>query len=240
MPDAAYNRVADNWRPLFAIAELAGGDWPKRCENGFFKVTSKDDDDSSSIGIMLLSDIQLIFTEYTDQRIFSKDLLERGYEYDAWIKSNEELGSLLNAGHRYNGAALRCEGDGNKVRRARAEAEANLRASPDYPNALVMLGLMDAGLGRKEGAIREGRRAAELAPVSKEALVGSAIVEILSVIYAWTGEKDRAFEQLALSARIPAGVTYGELKLHPYWDPLRGDPRFEKIVASLAPKAADK
>jgi hypothetical protein len=120
--------------------------------------------------------------------------------------------------------------------RARAEVEANLRASPDYPQALVMLGLMDAGLGRREDAIREGERAAELTPVSKEALVGSAIVEILSMIYAWTGEKDRAFEQLALSARIPAGVTYGEVKLHPYWDPLRGDPRFEKIVASLAPK----
>ncbi len=120
--------------------------------------------------------------------------------------------------------------------RARAEVKANLRASPDYPQALVMLGLMDAGLARREDAIREGERAAELTPVSKEALVGSAIVEILSVIYAWTGEKDRAFEQLALSARIPAGVTYGELKLHPYWDPLRDDPRFEKIVASLAPK----
>jgi hypothetical protein len=79
-----------------------------------------------------------------------------------------------------------------------------------------------------------------LAPVSKEALVGSAIVEILGVIYAWTGEKDRAFEQLALSARIPAGVTYGELKLHPYFDPLRSDPRFDKLVTSLAPKAANK
>jgi TolB-like protein/class 3 adenylate cyclase len=120
--------------------------------------------------------------------------------------------------------------------RARAEVEANLRASPDYPPALVMLGLMDAGLGRREDAIREGRRAAELTPVSKEALVGSAIVEILSIIYAWTGEKDRAFEQLSLSARIPAGVTYGELKLHPYFDPLRGDARFDKITASLAPK----
>jgi TolB-like protein/Tfp pilus assembly protein PilF len=134
----------------------------------------------------------------------------------------------------------RLRGDESAAReaftRARAEVEANLRASPNYPQALVMLGLMDAGLGRNEDAIREGERAAELTPVSKEALVGSAIVEILSVIYAWTGEKDRAFEQLALSARIPAGVTYGEVKLHPYWDPLRGDLRFEKIVASLAPK----
>jgi hypothetical protein len=134
----------------------------------------------------------------------------------------------------------RLHGDGITAReaftRARAEVEAKLRASPDNEKALVMLGLMDAGLGRKQEAIREGRRAAELMPISKDAFVGSAIVEILSAIYAWTGEKDLAFKQLSLSSQIPGGITYGELKLHPYWDPLRGDSRFEKIVASLAPK----
>jgi TolB-like protein/Tfp pilus assembly protein PilF len=165
-------------------------------------------------------------------------------------EAERAVAALLPTGMAINGVAFprpfceamvaRLRGDESAAReaftRARAEVEANLRASPDYPHALVMLGLMDAGLGRKEDAIREGQRAAKLTPVSKEALVGSAIVEILSVIYAWTGEKDRAFEELALSARIPAGVTYGELKLHPYFDPLRGDPRFDKILASLAPK----
>jgi TolB-like protein/class 3 adenylate cyclase/Tfp pilus assembly protein PilF len=165
-------------------------------------------------------------------------------------EAERAVAALLPTGMAINGVAFpdpfcqamvaRLRGDEAAAReaftRARAEVEAKLRASPDYPNTLVMLGLMDAGLGRKEDAIREGRRAAELTPVSKEALVGSAIVEILSVIYAWTGEKDRAFDQLALSARMPAGVTYGELKLHPYFDPLRGDPRFDKILASLAPK----
>jgi hypothetical protein len=51
-----------------------------------------------------------------------------------------------------------------------------------------------------------------------------------------TGDKNLAFEQLAISAQNPGGVTYGDLKLNPVWDTLRGDPRFEKIVASLAPK----
>ena len=50
------------------------------------------------------------------------------------------------------------------------------------------------------------------------------------------GEKDLALEQLAIAAQIPASVTYGESKLYPQWDSLRGDPRFDKIVASLAPK----
>jgi hypothetical protein len=57
-----------------------------------------------------------------------------------------------------------------------------------------------------------------------------------AVIAAWAGDKNLACDQLARASRLPGGVSYGELKLLPYWDPLRGDPRFEKIVASLAPK----
>ena len=66
---------------------------------------------------------------------------------------------------------------------------------------------------------------------------GSLLIQYLAFIYAWTGEKDRAFEQLAIAARMPGPLSYGQLRLHPYWDPLRGDPRFDKIVASLAPKS---
>jgi len=99
-----------------------------------------------------------------------------------------------------------------------------------------VLGMADAALGHKDDAIREGRRAVELLPVTKDSIVGALLVEKLALIYAWTGEKDLAFEQLAIAARIPGYLSYGELRLHPYWDPLRGDPRFEKIVASLAPK----
>jgi len=99
-----------------------------------------------------------------------------------------------------------------------------------------VLGVIDAALGRKEDALREGRRAVELLPVEKDSFNGAHMIHYLAMIAAWVGEKDLAFEQLAFSARTPAGVTYGELKLDPFWDPLRGDPRFEKIVNSLAPK----
>jgi serine/threonine-protein kinase len=96
--------------------------------------------------------------------------------------------------------------------------------------------MADAALGHKEDAIREGRRAVELLPVTKDAIIGPKLVQNLSLIYAWTGEKDLALEQLSIAARIPGYLSYGQLRLHPYWDPLRGDPRFEEIVASLAPK----
>ena len=119
---------------------------------------------------------------------------------------------------------------------ARAEQERKVQAQPDYGPAWCVLGVIDAALGRKEDALREGRRAVELLPVEKDSINGANMIHYLAMIAAWVGEKDLAFEQLAFSARTPAGVTYGELKLDPFWDPLRGDPRFEKIVNSLAPK----
>jgi TolB-like protein/tRNA A-37 threonylcarbamoyl transferase component Bud32/Tfp pilus assembly protein PilF len=119
---------------------------------------------------------------------------------------------------------------------ARAEQEKTFQAQPDYGPAWCVLGVIDAALGRKEEALREGWRAVELLPVEKDSINGAHMIHYLAMIAAWVGEKDLAFEQLAFSARTPAGVTYGELKLDPFWDPLRGDPRFEKIVASLAPK----
>jgi hypothetical protein len=119
---------------------------------------------------------------------------------------------------------------------ARAEQEKTFQAQPDYGPALCVLGVIDAALGRKEEALREGRRAVELLPVEKDSVNGAHMIHNLAMIAAWVGEKDLAFEQLALSARTPNGATYGELKLDPFWDPLRGDPRFEKIVASLGPK----
>ncbi len=138
------------------------------------------------------------------------------------------------------GLAARTFGDEAKAHAAFTAARAIetkiVRDQPDYAPAWSRLGLIDAGLGRKEDAIREGRRACELLPVTKDAMDGPSYITNLAMIYAWTGEKDLALEQLAISAKIPAGVTYGELKLYPQWDSLRGDPRFGKIVASLAPK----
>ena len=119
---------------------------------------------------------------------------------------------------------------------ARAEQEKIVQAQPDFGPPLCVLGLIDAALGRKEEALREGRRAVELLPVEKDALRGPAMIKYLAMIAAWAGDKDLACQQLGIIVRPPSPVTYGQLKLLPFWDPLRGDPRFEKIVASLAPK----
>jgi TolB-like protein/Tfp pilus assembly protein PilF len=120
--------------------------------------------------------------------------------------------------------------------RARNEAAKLVADQPDYAEAICVLGMADAALDHKEEAIREGRRAVELLPVTKDAIIGAQLVRNLALIYAWTGEKDLAFKQLAVATDIPSYLSYGELRLHPRWDPLRGDPRFDKIVASLAPK----
>jgi TolB-like protein/class 3 adenylate cyclase/cytochrome c-type biogenesis protein CcmH/NrfG len=123
---------------------------------------------------------------------------------------------------------------------ARVLGEKITHDQPDYAQAWSLLGRIDAALGRKEDAIREGRRACELLPLSKDAGAGAGLITNLAVIYAWTGEKDLALEQLAVSARIPNGVTYGELKLDPQWDLLRDDPRFEKLVEEAKKPVAVK
>lgn len=98
-----------------------------------------------------------------------------------------------------------------------------------------MLGLIDAALGHKDEALREGRRAVQLLPLEKDAYAGNSLIKYLALIAAWVGNNDFACEQLAIAVRTPTTTGYGELKLLPFWDPLRGDARFEKIVASLSP-----
>jgi serine/threonine protein kinase/tetratricopeptide (TPR) repeat protein len=119
---------------------------------------------------------------------------------------------------------------------ARVEQKKIMQAQPNYGPPLCVLGLIDAALGQKEEAVREGRRAVELLPVEKDAINGVAMIKYLAMIEAWVGDNDLACEQLAVAIRPPSRLTYGQLKLLPFWDPLRGDPRFEQIVASLAPK----
>src|SRR6059058_4411787 len=140
----------------------------------------------------------------------------------------------------WDGVIARCQGDLAKARvaftAARKEVEKTVEEQPDFAAGFSLLGMIDAGLERKEEALREGRRGCELLPISKDAIDGADLAINLAQIYAWTGEKDRAIEQIAAVERVPNTLSYGLLKLHPYWDSLRGDPRFEKIVASLAPK----
>lgn len=123
---------------------------------------------------------------------------------------------------------------------ARAAQEKRLALQPDYGPALCVLGLIDAGLGRKEEALEEGRRAMELLPVQKDSTNGAHMIEFFAITAAWVGEKDLACEHLAKAVGLGStSLSYGRLKLLPWWDPLRGDPRFEKIVASLAPKGGE-
>jgi TolB-like protein/Tfp pilus assembly protein PilF len=119
---------------------------------------------------------------------------------------------------------------------ARAAQEKIVQSQPNYGPTVCVLGLIDAALGRKDEALGEARHAVELLPVARDSINGAHMMEYYAMIAAWVGEKDLACEQLADAVRRPGTLSYGQLKLLPYWDPLRGDPRFEKIVASMAPK----
>jgi adenylate cyclase len=120
--------------------------------------------------------------------------------------------------------------------RLRAEQEKIVQAQPDYGPAVCILALIDAGLGRRGEALREARRAVELVPVTKDSLNGADMIQYSAIVAAWVGEKDLAFQNLTKAMQLPGYLSYGRLKLRPWYDPLRGDPRFDQIVASLAPK----
>jgi TolB-like protein/class 3 adenylate cyclase len=145
-----------------------------------------------------------------------------------------------------DGQVARARGDKQKAlavfaaARKRLDAQWQIRFKDQPYFALGLFARLDAGLGRKEDAIREALQAVDLMPIAKDSYWGPGHVTDLALVYAWTGERDRALEQLEIVAKIPVGggssPTYGDLNFNPCWDSLRGDPRFEKIVASLAPK----
>jgi tetratricopeptide (TPR) repeat protein len=141
----------------------------------------------------------------------------------------------------WEGVIARQEGDEARAQTAFAAARDTIAkvvaTQPDFAGGISMLGVIDAALGRKQDALREGRRGCELLPISQDSIDGPAYAVNLAQIYAWTGEKDLAIEQIAAVESVPNPLSFGLLKLHPYWDSLRGDPRFEEIVASLAPKS---
>ena len=164
---------------------------------------------------------------------------------DALIASGENPITLANENVVFSrsfveGLIARLTNDDAKARSAftaaRMEQQKIIEAQPNYGPALCVVGLIDAGLDRKEQALREGLQAVELLPLKKDAVGGAEIVKYLATIAAWIDDNDLASEQLAIVTNHPSSISYGQLKLLPFWDPLRGDPRFEKIVASLAPK----
>src|SRR2546430_3957353 len=114
--------------------------------------------------------------------------------------------------------------------RARIIAERLVRESPDDAARHGQLGLILAGLGQKDAAIAEGKRAVELLPESRDAFDGPEVTAVLAQIYAWTGEHDQAFGLLDHLLVVPNGITVPGLKLDPIWDPLRKDPRFQALI----------
>jgi TolB-like protein/Tfp pilus assembly protein PilF len=138
------------------------------------------------------------------------------------------------------GVIARMNHDDNKARAAfaaaHAEQEKTVQARPNYGLALCVLGLIDASLGRKEQALQEGRHALDLARAEKDVVLAPTTIKYLAMIATWVGDTDLACDQLSKVVGDPGGISYGQLKLMPFWDPLRGDPRFAKIVDSLAPK----
>src|SRR5439155_11345026 len=98
-------------------------------------------------------------------------------------------------------------------------------------------GVVYAGIGRKEDAIREGKRAVELLPESKDAFDGPQVTAALAQIYAWTGENDQALQLLDHLLNTPAGTTLAMLKIDPAWDPLRKDPRFQALIEKYSAKS---
>ena len=163
----------------------------------------------------------------------------------------QTLGPGVNEGGRdfWAGVVARLNGDAVAARaafmKARIEVDEELRAQPDHMRLLSHRGLIDAALGRNEEALSEGRRAMvrrmELVPTVQDRMFGSythqaLIIRSFAMVCAWAGETNLALEQVEALTKNPGGPSYGELLLNPMWDPLRGDPRFERIVASLAPK----
>jgi TolB-like protein/Tfp pilus assembly protein PilF len=161
---------------------------------------------------------------------------------DCWFDSTINLSRSFG-----EGLLARMEKDERRARTAfaaaRSQQEKIVQAQPDYAPALCVLGLIDAALGRKDLALDEGRQAIALMPLGKDVTNGSRVLQYFAITAAWAGEKELAMKQLEAGLRAPVAsgvLSYGSLKLYPFWDPLRGDPRFEKIVASLEPKEPPK
>jgi hypothetical protein len=107
----------------------------------------------------------------------------------------------------WEGVVARWRGDHAKAQSAflaaGAELEKMLEKQPDFPAALSLLGIVDAGLGRTKEAVAEGIRACELVPISKDSFDGVAFAVNLAQIYTWIGDKERAINQIAEIERLP-------------------------------------
>jgi TolB-like protein/Tfp pilus assembly protein PilF len=125
----------------------------------------------------------------------------------------------------------------NALRSSRAILAQRLIIKPEHARTITVLAQVDARLGQKELALQEAKHAIDLMPISKDIYDGGLVLEGLAQVYTWSDEHDRAIELLQELIAMPSYINYARLKFHPLWKPLRGDPRFEQIVASLEPKS---
>jgi TolB-like protein/class 3 adenylate cyclase len=128
---------------------------------------------------------------------------------------------------------------------ARSDLELLKQRDANNPELVAHLGAVNAYLGEKETALRQAENAVALLPASQDAVIGPALEEDLARVEAEVGENDRAIARLQKLLKTPYSsvshtgpITPALLRLHPSWDPLRGDPRFEKLIAPLAPAEA--
>ena len=113
---------------------------------------------------------------------------------------------------------------------ARILLEKRAKERPGDPLAHSFLGLVYAGLGRKEEAIREGKLGMELFPVSKDALDGPLYEFLLAIIYVMVGEYDAALDKIEYLLSIPYDLSVPWLQISPLYDPLRDHPRFKRLL----------
>jgi Flp pilus assembly protein TadD len=124
---------------------------------------------------------------------------------------------------------------------AHVEVEKAVLADASDGRALSLLAMIDAGLGQKEDAVREGHHACDLEPFETSAVDAPIVRCNLAVVYAWTDQPDLALAELdklvskPAGSNLPAQPTYGDLRLNPVWDPLRSNSRFVAIMQRLAP-----